>query len=61
MQSTHYKFIELVLIFIVIPISYTFNYSPILKLIIGVLGFVYVTSILLKVEKNKFSINKNLN
>ncbi|ARV15333.1 CPBP family intramembrane glutamic endopeptidase [Polaribacter sp. SA4-12] len=61
MQSIRYKFIELILIFIVIPVSYTFDFSPILKLIIGVLGFIYVTYILLKVEKNKFSINKNLN
>ena len=61
MQSIRYKFIELILFFIVIPISYTFNFSPIIKLIIGVLGFIYVTSILLKVEKNRFSINKNLN
>ena len=59
MQSIRYKFIELVLIFIVIPISFLLNYSPILKLIIGVLGFTYVIYILLKVEKNKFSINKN--
>jgi membrane protease YdiL (CAAX protease family) len=61
MQSIRYKFIELILIFIAIPVSYSFNYSPILKLIIGVFGFIYVTYILLKVEKNKFSINKNLN
>lgn len=60
MHSIRYKIIELVLIFILIPISFLLNYSPILKLIIGVLGFVYVTSILLKVEKNRFSINKNL-
>ena len=61
MQSIRYKFIELILIFIAIPVSYNFNYSPILKLIIGVFGFIYVTYVLLKVEKNKFSINKNLN
>lgn len=60
-QSIRYKFIELILVFIMIPISYSFNYSPILKLIIGVLGFIYITYILLKIEKNKFRINKNLN
>ena len=60
MQSIRYKFIELILIFIAIPVSYNFNYSPILKLIIGVFGFIYVTYVLLKIEKNKFSINKNL-
>ena len=60
MQSIRYKFIELILIFIAIPVSYNFNYSPILKLIIGVFGFIYVTYVLLKIEKNKFNINKNL-
>jgi membrane protease YdiL (CAAX protease family) len=61
MQSTRYKLIELILIFIIIPISFLLNYSPIIKLIIGVLGFIYVSYILLKVEKNRFRINKNLN
>jgi membrane protease YdiL (CAAX protease family) len=37
-----------------------FNYSAILKLVVGVLGFFYVLFILLKVEKNRFKINKNI-
>ena len=60
MESKQYKFIELLLIFILIPISYTFNYAPILKLIIGVLGFSYILYVLFKVEKVKFSILKNI-
>ena len=61
MESTPYKFTELLLIFILIPISYTFNYSPILKLIIGVFGFSYIIYVLFKVEKVKFRILKNIN
>lgn len=60
MQSTRYKFTEFFIIFIFIPVSFVFNYSPILKLIIGFLGFIYILYILLKVEKNTFRINKNI-
>ena len=60
MQSIRYKSIELFIIFIVIPVSFIFNYSSILKLIIGVLGFVYIIYVLLKIEKIKFKVNKNL-
>ena len=61
MQSIRYKFIELLIIFILIPISFYFNYSPILKLIISAFGFGYIIYILLKVEKIKFKINKEIN
>ncbi len=61
MQTIRYKFLELVLIFIVIPISFTFNYTPILKLITGVLGFTYILYVLLRVKKIKLHIDKNIN
>ena len=61
MQSKRYKFIELFLIFILIPISYVLNYSTVLKLIIGVAGFTYILYILLKVEKIKLNIIKKIN
>ncbi len=60
MHSKRYKYIEFLLLFIVIPTSFVFNYSAILKLVVGVLGFFYVLFILLKVEKNRFKINKNI-
>ena len=61
MQSIRYKFLELFIIFILIPISFAFNYAPILKLTIGVLGFTYIIYILFKVEKIKLQIGKNIN
>ncbi|WP_343328829.1 CPBP family intramembrane glutamic endopeptidase [Polaribacter staleyi] len=61
MQTTRCKFFELLLIFVLIPISFAFDYSPILKLIIGLLGFTYITYVLFKVEKIKFRIEKNIN
>ena len=61
MQSTHYKFFELLIIFILIPISFAFDYLPLLKLIIGILGLSYIIYILFKVEKISLKIKKNIN
>ncbi|MEE9408047.1 MAG: CPBP family intramembrane glutamic endopeptidase [Polaribacter sp.] len=61
MQTVRYKFVELILLFIVIPLSFVFEYSSILKLIIGVLGFTYILYVLFKVEKIKLQIQKNIN
>lgn len=60
MKSIRYKSIELFILFIVIPISFAFAYSRILKLIIGVLGFAYILFILFKIEKIKFQIQQNI-
>ena len=61
MEATRYKFLELLIIFVFIPISFAFDYAPILKLIIGVIGFSYITYVLFKVEKIKVRIEKNNN
>lgn len=61
MQSKLFKFIELLVLFVGIPLSYLFDYFPFLKLTIGVLGFIYILYILLKVEKVNVKIRKNLN
>tara|TARA_R110002049_G_scaffold2960_2_gene23838 strand:- start:6724 stop:7350 length:627 start_codon:yes stop_codon:yes gene_type:complete len=61
MQTTHYKFFELLIIFILIPISFAFDYLPLLKLIIGILGLSYIIYILFKVEKISLKIKKNIN
>jgi membrane protease YdiL (CAAX protease family) len=61
MQSIPYKLTELFIIFIITPISFLFEYPILIKLIIGVLGFLYIIYVLLKVKKNTFKIQKNLN
>jgi membrane protease YdiL (CAAX protease family) len=61
MKSTRYKFIELSIIFILIPISFTIDYFVWVKLIIGLIGLIYILLILLKVEKLKFKISPRLN
>lgn len=60
MLSVKYKIIEFLIIFIVIPISYVFNYTPYIKLCVGIAGFVYVLYILIKVEHQKLHLNLNL-
>ena len=61
MKSTLYKLIEFFIVFIVIPISFALKYPGWIKMLIGILGFPYIIFVLLKLEKNKFKIGKNLN
>lgn len=61
MQSVQYKLIEFFLLFIVLPIAFTFNYAFQVKLVIGFVGFLYVLYILLKVNKNTFKIDEHIN
>ncbi|MBU2940527.1 CPBP family intramembrane metalloprotease [Lacinutrix sp. C3R15] len=61
MLANLYRYIEFFILFIILPVSFIFNYSFIIKLTLGLLGFVYVVYFLLKVEKNTFKISQNLN
>jgi len=61
MKTSIYKYIELLLLFIVIPVSFLFDYSPWFKLSIGLVGFGYVLFVLLKVENQKIRIAENIN
>ena len=60
MQSTLYKSLELFIVFVLIPISFAIDYSVWIKLGIGVFGFIYVIYVLLRVEKIKLKIAKQL-
>lgn len=60
MQSTTYKLSEFFIIFILVPVSFAIQYPIWIKMSIGVFGFLYVLFVLLKIEKNKFSIAPNL-
>ncbi|WP_282123556.1 CPBP family intramembrane glutamic endopeptidase [Algibacter mikhailovii] len=58
MNTLKYKNLECLIIFVIIPISFVFNYSPWVKLAVGVLGFVYVIYVITAVEKLPFKIAK---
>lgn len=58
MKSNIYKCIEFLIIFILIPISFTFDYLAQVKFGIGLLGFSYIIFILLKVEGNVIKLSE---
>lgn len=60
MNSIKYKGLEFFIIFILIPTSFTLNYSFWVKLGVGFFGFIYVIYVLLKIENQKFEISKYL-
>ncbi|GGZ71364.1 hypothetical protein GCM10007028_05800 [Algibacter mikhailovii] len=60
MNTLKYKNLECLIIFVIIPISFVFNYSPWVKLAVGVLGFVYVIYVITAVEKLPFKIAKRI-
>ncbi len=60
MQSKNVKFVEFLILFVILPVSYALPYSPWLKLGSGLFAFAYLVWVLLKVEKNKFKVHKNL-
>ena len=59
-MSLKLKYLELLMIFILIPISFWFSYNIFLKIAICALGFVYILYVLFKIEKTKIKISKNL-
>nr|WP_321236459.1 CPBP family intramembrane glutamic endopeptidase [uncultured Psychroserpens sp.] len=61
MQSIAYKLTEFFIIFIIVPVSFAVNYPVWIKMIIGIIGFLYIIFVLLRVEKNKFKVAQNLN
>ena len=61
MRSLQYKAIEFFSIFIVAPIVMVLEFPIAIKLGIGLIGFIYIVFILLRVEKNRFKMRKNLN
>jgi len=61
MRSVPYKLTEFFIVFILLPLSFALKFSVWIKLTIGVIGFMYIIFILLKIEKNTFKIAPNLN
>jgi len=60
MNTKIYKLIEFFVLFVVIPVSFAILYPIWMKMTVGLLGFIYVLFILLKVENNKFKIAPKL-
>jgi len=60
MSSAFYKLSEFFVIFILIPVVFTFQFNAWIKLSIGLIGFAYIVVLLLRVEKLLFKIASNL-
>jgi len=61
MQGIQYRLIEFFLIFIIIPVSFALAFPIWIKMSLGILGFIYIIYVLLKVENNKFELRKHIN
>jgi len=61
MNSSFYKYTEFFILFILVPISFVFNYSVWVKIAIGGMGFLYVIYLLLKFGNHSFSLSEHLN
>ena len=61
MHTKSYRIVEFILIFVVIPLSFSLHYSVVIKFCIGAVGFVYVLYVLLHVERETFTMTPNLN
>lgn len=60
MQSKPFKLLEFFVLFIVLPVSFVLEYAFVLKLIFGVLGFLYIIYYILRIEKLKMSISNSI-
>ena len=61
MQKTYYRLAALIILFVGIPVSFAWEFSVVIKAVIGLLGFSYVIFVLLRIEKNQFEISDTLN
>jgi len=59
-RSKPYKLSELFILFVALPIAMAIDFSIGIKFIMGVLAFIYVIYILLKVEKRSIRISKSI-
>lgn len=51
---------EMVLLFVMVPVSFVLNYSVWFKIIVGILGFAYIIYVLLKAEGIRFKMSQQL-
>jgi len=60
MKSITFKLSEFFFIFILIPVSFAVPYALWIKLGVGLIGFIYIIYVLLKVEKEPFKVAPHL-
>ena len=60
MRSTFYLAIELFLLFILLPISLVIDYPIAIKASIVFIGFIYISIVLLRIEKISFKVKSSI-
>lgn len=61
MESKTYRWLEFLIIFVILPVSFALEYPPVIKLFLGSMGFLYVIYLLLKVEDVRFQLSPTIN
>ncbi|WMI70395.1 hypothetical protein [Mangrovimonas sp. YM274] len=61
MESKTYRWLEFLIIFVILPVSFALEYPPVIKLFLGSVGFLYVIYLLLKVEDVRFQLSPTIN
>ena len=61
MTSTNYKRLELVALFVVMPVSLALPIPILVKLVSGGLGFFYALFVLFRIERVTFEVTKGIN
>ena len=60
MQSVSYKLSEFFILFVLFPVSLVLNYPLVVKMCLGVFGFLYVLFVLVRIEKLQLKTSSNL-
>lgn len=60
MQSVQYKLSEFFILFVIFPVSLMLNYPLVVKLCLGIFGFLYVLFVLVGIEKLQLKMSSNL-
>ena len=60
MQSVPYKLSEFFILFVLFPVSLVLNYPLVVKMCLGVFGFLYVLFVLVRAEKLQLKMSSNL-
>jgi uncharacterized protein len=60
MSTIIYRWMEFLILFIVVPVSFVFKYPMVIKMAIGIFGFLYIIYVILKVENVAFKLSKQI-
>jgi uncharacterized protein len=60
MSTIIYRWMEFLILFVVVPVGFAFKYPIAIKMIIGIFGFLYIIYVILKVENVAFKLSNQI-